>query len=59
MYGHTLGAAVGMGYVNCPEGVSEEFIRSGAFELDVAGRRLSARASLTPMYDPGSQRVRG
>jgi 4-methylaminobutanoate oxidase (formaldehyde-forming) len=58
MYGHTLGAAVGMGYVNCSEGVSEEFIRSGAFELDVAGRRVSARASLKPMYDPRSQRVR-
>jgi hypothetical protein len=58
MYGHTLGGAVGMGYVNCSEGVSEEFIRSGAFELDVAGRRVSARASLKPMYDTDSQRVR-
>jgi heterotetrameric sarcosine oxidase gamma subunit len=58
MYGHTLGAAVGMGYVNCGDGVSEEFIRSGAFELDVAGRRISAKASLKPLYDPTNQRVR-
>ena len=59
MFGHTLGAAVGMGYVNCSDGVSEEFIRSGAFELNVAGLRVSARASLAPLYDPGSERVRG
>ena len=27
-------------------------------DLEVAGRRLKARASLAPMYDPKSDRVR-
>ena len=40
MYGHTLGGSVGLGYVECPEGVDQEFIASGNFELEVAGKRF-------------------
>ena len=58
-YGHTLGRAVGLGYVAHPDGVTEAFIASGRWELEVAGERLPARAQLTPPYDPKSIRVRG
>ena len=58
-YGHTLGRAMGLGYVAHPDGVTDAFIASGRWELEVAGERLPARAQLTPPYDPKSLRVRG
>ncbi len=58
MFGHTLGAAVGLGYVNDAEGVDAEFVNSGRYEIEVAGQRIPAKASLHPMYDPRSSRIR-
>ena len=57
-YGHTLGGAVGLGYLNRPEGVTAEFVASGGFEIEIAGRRVKARASLAPMYDPKGTRIK-
>ena len=56
-YGHHLGAAIGMGYVPC-EGESAADVLSSSYEVEVAGRRVRAEASLAPMYDPKSERVR-
>ncbi|MCH7478184.1 MAG: FAD-dependent oxidoreductase, partial [SAR324 cluster bacterium] len=57
-YGHTLGSAVGLGYVRHASGVTRDFIRSGQYEIEVACERIPARASLTPMYDPENKRSR-
>ncbi|UYV37469.1 FAD-dependent oxidoreductase [Rhodobacteraceae bacterium D3-12] len=56
-YGHTLGAAVGMGYVPCAGETTAELLAS-RFEIDVMGTRVSATASLKPLYDPTSERVK-
>ena len=56
-YGHFLGGAIGMGYVPC-EGESEAEIVGSSYEIDIAGQRFRAEASLKPMYDPKSERVR-
>jgi 4-methylaminobutanoate oxidase (formaldehyde-forming) len=58
-YGHTLGRAIGLGYVADPGGVSEAFVASGRWEVEVACERVPARAQLAPPYDPRSLRVRG
>ena len=58
MFGHTLGAAIGLGYVNHADGVTLEYIQSGHYEIEVAGRRIPARASLRPFYDPENKRVK-
>ena len=58
-YGHTLGGAVGLGYVYHNEGVTTEYIDSGKFEIEVGGRRIPANASLTAMYDPKGVKMRG
>jgi glycine cleavage system aminomethyltransferase T/glycine/D-amino acid oxidase-like deaminating enzyme len=58
-YGHTLGRAVGLGYVAHPDGVSETFVERGRWELEIACQRVPARAGLTPPYDPESLRLRG
>jgi 4-methylaminobutanoate oxidase (formaldehyde-forming) len=57
-YGHHLGRAIAMGYVNHPDGVTADFINGNRFEIEVAGERFPARASLKPMYDPTSERMR-
>jgi heterotetrameric sarcosine oxidase gamma subunit len=58
MYGHTLGGAVGLGYVAGPDGVADELIGGGGFELLIGDRPVPARASLRPLYDPGGTRAR-
>jgi 4-methylaminobutanoate oxidase (formaldehyde-forming) len=57
-YGHTLGGAMGMGYVRDEDGVTLDMINSSSFEIQIAGERVPARASLRPMYDPKGHRVR-
>ena len=56
-YGHHLGAAIGLGYVPC-EGESAADVLASSYEIDVAGTRVAAEASLKPMYDPKSERVK-
>ena len=56
-YGHSLGAAMGMGYVAC-SGESVAQVLESSYEIDVAGTRVSARASLAPFYDAKSERVK-
>ncbi len=55
-YGHFLGGAVGLGYVPC-EGESAAQVLASAYEIEFAGIRHKASASLKPMYDPKSERV--
>ncbi|MFA3917442.1 GcvT family protein [Ruegeria hyattellae] len=56
-YGHTLGAAVGLGYVPC-EGEKAADVLASTYEIDVCGVKVKAEASLKPMYDPKSERVK-
>ena len=57
-YGHTLGGAMGFGYVEDEAGVTADFVKAGNFEIQVAGTCYSAKASLRSMYDPQNLRVR-
>ncbi|MCB1417095.1 MAG: aminomethyltransferase family protein, partial [Nitratireductor sp.] len=56
-YGHTLGGAIGMGYVPC-EGETADEVLASSYEIEIAGTRVAAEASLRPMYDPKSERVK-
>ena len=55
MYAHTLGAAVGLGYVATPKGAAP---RLDGYEIEIAGVRYPATASLRPMFDPANTRIR-
>ena len=56
-YGHTLGGAIGLGYVPC-EGEKPTDVLASTYEIDVCGVKVKAEASLKPMYDPKSERVK-
>ena len=58
-YGHTLGGAVGLGYVYEDDGVTPDYINNAKFEIEVGGDRIPATASLSAMYDPKAERMRG
>ena len=58
-YGHTLGGAVGLAMIEGGgEVVDAKYVAAGAWELEIAGRRYPARASLRPLYDPDNQRIK-
>ena len=57
-YGHTIGKAIGYGYVRRATGVDASFVLSGDYSLEVAGERVPAQPFLEPPYDPAGTRVR-
>jgi 4-methylaminobutanoate oxidase (formaldehyde-forming) len=64
-YGWTLGGAVGLGMLEpstdrLPDGepLTQAWIDAGAWEVEIADRRVAATVSLRPLYDPGSARIR-
>ena len=58
MYGHTLGAAVGLGYVTAREGQTAATIGPDEYEIEIAGIRYPATAPLKPMYDAANERIK-
>jgi glycine cleavage system T protein len=56
-YGHYLGGAIGLGYVPCANEPEADVLGS-RYEIEIAGERFVAEASLKPMYDPKAERVR-
>ncbi len=58
MYGHTVGAALGMGYVSHERGTPRDEVTAANFEIDVNGTRVPATVSYRPFYDPDSERIR-
>jgi 4-methylaminobutanoate oxidase (formaldehyde-forming) len=60
-YGHSLGAAVGMGYVRRDDGqaIDAAWLAAGKFEVDLAGVRLKAKVGLQAPFDPKGDRIKG
>jgi 4-methylaminobutanoate oxidase (formaldehyde-forming) len=56
-YGHFLGGSVAMGYVPCA-GETEAEVLASRYEVEVAGVRHAAVASLVPLYDPKGDRMK-
>ena len=57
-YGHHLGGAIGLGYVPCEPGESVAEITGSRYEIDVAGQKVQAIASVKPLFDPTGARMR-
>ena len=57
-YGYTLGKNIGYGYIRNADGVSEEFLTSGGYELVVAMKRTPAQIHLGPLYDPRMEKIK-
>jgi 4-methylaminobutanoate oxidase (formaldehyde-forming) len=57
-WGYTVRKHIGYGYVRHDDGVDSEFLRSGRYELEVAGERVPCAIHLAPLYDPRMERVK-
>jgi 4-methylaminobutanoate oxidase (formaldehyde-forming) len=58
MFGHTVGAAIGMGYVTADEPIDQPLLDASSWEIEVATRRIPATASLRSFYDRSKERIR-
>jgi heterotetrameric sarcosine oxidase gamma subunit len=57
-FGHRIGRSLALGYVKNPEGVTDEWLASGAWEVEIAWARHPATVQLRPFYDSGNARIR-
>ena len=57
-YGYSIGKSVGYGYVRNEDGVSDDFLENGDYELVIAMERFPARIGLKPFIDPANARVK-
>ena len=57
-YGHFLGGAIGLGYVPVRDGEKPAEMLASSYAIEVAGERFEAIASLKPLYDPASERIK-
>jgi 4-methylaminobutanoate oxidase (formaldehyde-forming) len=58
-YGHTLGGAVGLAMVESHDApVDARWLEAATWEVDIAGTRYPATASLRPLYDPTNDRIK-
>jgi sarcosine dehydrogenase len=56
-YAHLFGGAIGMGYLENPKGITDEWILAGEYEIDVEGQFYPAQVYLQPPHDPENKRV--
>jgi 4-methylaminobutanoate oxidase (formaldehyde-forming) len=57
-FGHTVGKPVGYGFVRHKDGVSEDYMTSGVYDLEVASERVLAKLHLGALYDPAGARIK-
>jgi len=58
MFGHTLGRAVGLAWVENEAGVDDAWLRAGAWQVEIACETYPIAVSLRPFFDPTRRRVR-
>jgi 4-methylaminobutanoate oxidase (formaldehyde-forming) len=57
-YGYTVGQSIGFGYVKHSDGVADDWLAAGRYDLVVANDVLPAKITLQPLYDPTNARVK-
>ena len=57
-YGYTVGKSIGFGYVRNSEGVGDDYLASGDYELVVANERFPPAIALRPPHDPENLKVK-
>jgi 4-methylaminobutanoate oxidase (formaldehyde-forming) len=57
-YGWTLGGAVGIAMLDAGQPLTADWLKCGAWTVDVADRIYDAVVSLRPMYDPTNERIK-
>jgi len=56
-YGYTVGGAVALAQVACPDGVTGEWLKGGDFRVRTPAGDAEARLQIAPFYDPRRLRI--
>ncbi len=56
-YAHSLGCSVGMGYIKIGK-LDKDSLYASRYEIEVAGKRIEVTPSISPFFDPKSERVK-
>jgi glycine cleavage system aminomethyltransferase T len=56
-YGYTVGGAVGLAQVECADGVTGGWLKSGDFRVHTPAGDVPVRLQLAPLYDPQRLRI--
>ena len=57
-FGYTINKPIGYGYVRHSQGVTDEYLAAGRYELVVAEEIVPSSIHLEPLYDPTASKVR-
>ncbi len=57
-YGHTLGGAVGLVMVEAGVPVDAAYFEKATWDVEIAGKRYPAIASMKPLYDPANEKIK-
>lgn len=57
-YGHTVGGAVGLAFLEPKQTVDEAYLTSGTWEVEIAGKKYPCTVSARPLYDPKGERIK-
>ncbi len=57
-YAFTIGGAAGLFMIKADRSIDEEYVSSGKWEVNIAGKIYPAVVSLKPMYDPKMERIK-
>ena len=58
-YSFTFKSSVALGYIKYEKGINKDYIDNGNWEIESAGVKYKAEASLKPFYDPNGDRIKG
>ncbi|MCP4388432.1 MAG: FAD-dependent oxidoreductase [Gammaproteobacteria bacterium] len=57
-WGYTANTNIGFGYVRNADGVDQDYLKSGSYELEVATERIACEFQQGPLYDPKMLRIK-
>jgi 4-methylaminobutanoate oxidase (formaldehyde-forming) len=57
-YGHTLGGAVGLAFLEPQQTVDEAYLTGGTWQVEIAGTLYPCLVSARPLHDPKGERIR-
>jgi 4-methylaminobutanoate oxidase (formaldehyde-forming) len=57
-YGFTVGGAVGLAMIEAGVPIDGAYLEKGTWDVEVAGKRAPAVASMKPLYDPEGKRIK-
>ncbi|HTK96904.1 MAG TPA: FAD-dependent oxidoreductase [Pseudomonadales bacterium] len=57
-WGYTVARNIGLGYVRSDDGLTNDYLESATYELEVAAERVPAELHIGPLYDPTMSRIK-